>query len=166
MTKSHLKIFKNRGFTLLEVVIYTALFSLLLGIAFVATYQIIDSSGNLNLKITIEEEGNFVMRKINWVFTGLDPNSTPTITGSGCAQKLSVKKTDSSINPVILRLNNISGKNYIEIKENGGSFNPITTANVNPSCLKFSLLGGSLSGVVATFTLNDTDFSTVKYIRK
>ena len=61
----------NKGFTFIEVIIYIALSSLLLGTAFVTVFQLIDSSNKLNVKNTVQEEGNFVMRKLNWALTGV-----------------------------------------------------------------------------------------------
>lgn len=162
MKKKH-----NKGFTLIEVIIYIALFSLLMGSAFVTAYQLIDGSGKLSAKNTVQEEGNFVMRKFNWALTGINPSSTPVISGSGCSQTLSVNKTDTTINPVVIKSNTISGVKYIEIQKKGGTFYPITTVNVLVSCLKFSRVSiGTSSGIIATATINGIDFTITKYIRK
>ncbi len=157
---------KNTGFTLIEVIIYIGLFSLLLGTAFVACFQLIDGSGKLSTKNTTQEEGNFVMKKFNWALTSINLGSAPIITGSGCNQSLSIVKSDTSITPVVLRLNVISGVRYIEIGKNGGVFYPITTSNVVVSCLKFINIAGTPSGVTAIATIDGLDFNVTKYIRK
>ena len=56
----------TQGFTLIEVVIYIALFSLLLGGAFVTAYQLIDNSRELNVKNRVQEEGNFLLADRNF----------------------------------------------------------------------------------------------------
>ncbi|OGI68550.1 hypothetical protein A2738_01575 [Candidatus Nomurabacteria bacterium RIFCSPHIGHO2_01_FULL_42_15] len=102
------------GFTLIEVIIYIALFSLLLGTAFVAAYQLIDGSVRLGTKNTIQDEGNFIMRKINWALTGVDPSTVPVISGSACEEILTIQKTEPSYDPTIIRLNDVSGKNTLK----------------------------------------------------
>ncbi|MFZ2621122.1 MAG: prepilin-type N-terminal cleavage/methylation domain-containing protein [Minisyncoccia bacterium] len=154
------------GFTIIEVVIYIALFSILMTGCLTVAYQLLDGSGKLNSKSVIENEGNFVLRKFAWVLTGIDPAIVPTTGGSGCLQTLTISKTDSTVSPVVIRLNTISGINYIEIQRNGGSFYPITTINVSPTCLKFSLISGTPTGVSAIATISGVDFSMTKYVRK
>ena len=157
----------KKGFTLIEVLIYIVLFSILMGGGFVVAHQLIDNSRKLSTKDTTQEEGNFVMQKFDWALTGVDPTTTPTISGSGCStQTLSVTKTDTTISPVVIRSNIISGVNYIEVQKRGGAFYPITTANVLLTCLKFSSIAGPPAGITATATINGIDFKTTKYIRK
>lgn len=156
----------NRGFTLIEVIIYITLFSLILGSAFVIAYQLIEGSSKLSTKSTVQAEGNFVLRKLNWALTGLDPDSAPVISGSACSQTLSVDKTDPSVDTVDIRLNEIDGVKYIEIQENEEGFNPITTINVLVSCLKFSPISGTPAGITASFEINGSPFSITKYVRQ
>ena len=157
---------RNQGFTLIEIIIYIGLFSLLLGTAFIASYQLIDGSSKLSTKNTTQEEGNFVMKKFNWALTSLNLANAPSISGSGCNQSISIPKSDTSISPVVLRMNTVSGVNYIEMQKNGGTFYPITTANVTVSCLKFNNIVGTPAGITATATIDGMDFIVTKYIRK
>lgn len=61
---------KNKGFTLLESIIYIALFSIVIGGGMVATYQIIESSQASYNHVILQEEANFLFRKIDWALTG------------------------------------------------------------------------------------------------
>jgi len=159
---------KNRGFTLIETMIYIALFSILIGTGFVTAFQLIDSSDKLSTKTVTAEEGNFVSRKIDWVFTGLDATNPPTIGGSlPCSQTIKVYKTNFSSNPIMLQFD--SATNALEIKEGLGTFSPLTSSNVKVTCLKFQTLpaiGNAPSGISATTTINSIDFTVTKYIRK
>jgi prepilin-type N-terminal cleavage/methylation domain-containing protein len=133
----------KRGFTLIEVIIYIALFSVLLGTAFVTAYELIQGSDSLSTKNTTASEGSFVIRKLNWVLT----------------------KYDGDISN--FRLND----NKIEVKESteANTFLPITTDNVTVGSLLFTYLppsGGAPSGITATFVMNGTTFTTTKYLRK
>lgn len=154
----------KKGFTLIETIIYIALFSFLITGGIIACYQIISSNDSLNQKTRTEEEGNFVSRKMAWAFSGLDSTVSPTISGSGCSQSISVQKTNTA-NPIKIRLNTVSGVNYIELQDDGVNYYPLTTVNAISSCLKFSLLSGSPYGIIATSTINGKDFVIRKYAR-
>ena len=155
----------KNGFTLIEVIIYIALFSLLMGTAFITAYQLIDGTSKLNTKTVVQEEGNFVMRKLNWDLTGLDSTVSPIVDNSiACSNTLRVEKVNFSMNPIRLRLNS----NALEISENEGTYVPITTTNVKVTCLKFSVIppfGSGPSGLSATTTISETDFAVTKYQR-
>lgn len=158
----------KKGFTLIEVIIYIALFSLLMGSAFITAYQLIDGSGKIGLKNTVQNEGNFVMRKFNWALTGIDQAIPPVVTGTSCDKKLTINKFNFTPNPIVIKRDAVDNS-IIDIKEGGGSFLPLTTANVKVSCLNFIIIppsGSGPSGITATATINGIDFTITKYIRK
>lgn len=158
----------NKGFTLIETIIYIALFSLLMGVAFSTAFHLIDGSYDLSTKNTIQEEGNFVMRKLSYTLTGIETITTPV---SGSSSTLVIKKYDG--NQIDVQQNGTK----IEIKEstNGNVFLPITTDNVTvkASSLNFSYItpsGTGPAGITASFTITkdgtDFPFTITKYIRK
>ncbi len=157
---------QNKGLTLIEVLIYVALSAVLIGSAFVTIAQLIDSTRDVDDKNTTQEEGNFVLRKIDWALTGVDPAITPSIGGSSCNENLSIHKTDSLVSPVLVKADTIDGVNYIQIKKHTGDFYPITTSNVIVSCLEFDVITGSPSGITATATIDGKIFTITKYVRK
>ncbi|MBP6883688.1 MAG: prepilin-type N-terminal cleavage/methylation domain-containing protein [Candidatus Pacebacteria bacterium] len=151
----------KKGFTLIETLIYIALFSLLLGGAFVITYQLIESSGKLSIKNTIQNEGNFVMRKLSWALTGVDYTITTTPTsGNSPTNRLVVTKYNG--NKITMQLNGTK----IEMKEsaNDNTFLAITTDNVVVSSLSFQY--ETLGGITATAIIDGVTFTTTKYFRK
>ncbi len=153
------------GFTLIEVIIYIALFSILLGGAFVTAFQLMNGSNKTYSDTAVQEEGDFVSRKINWALTGLDPTNPPSVGGLGCSQTLTTKKVNHPMNPIVVRLN----VNTLEVSENGGSYLPLTTSNVKVSCFKARIIpatGTGPTGVTATTTINSIDFAVTKYFRK
>lgn len=149
----------KRGFTLIEVIIYIALFSVLLGTAFVTAYGLIENSGKLDAKGNTAEEAGFVLRKIEWALTGAENIAAPSAANPASAT-LVVTRYDG--NTVTIRLNN----NKIEIKEsnNGNTFVPITTQNVSAGNLQFTYI--SPGGITAAVTIDGKDFNLTKYIRK
>lgn len=151
----------NKGFTLIEVIIYIALFSLLIGTAFVTAYQLIENSNKLSVKNTTQEEGNFVLRKLNWALTGA---STFSISSS----ELTVNK----FNGATVKIKLGSGANAGKILMNDtGLFVPITTDNVEVTDLQFQQVGtypAGISVVIKIKTLNTAavDFMITKYLRR
>ena len=152
---------KKRGFTLIETIIYIALFSILVGSGFVTAYSLMEGSSVLNQKTINQEEANFVLRKINWVLNGVATINTPA---SGYASNLKITKYDGTVLEV--RLN--TGK--IELKEGtGGTFLPITTDNVKVTSLQFQYVppvGTAPAGIIASTTVNGFVATTTKYKRK
>src|SRR3990167_3594630 len=59
-----------KGFTLIEILIYLALVSLIATISIAAVYPLIDNYYRNQARLDIEGEANFLMRKINWGLTG------------------------------------------------------------------------------------------------
>lgn len=155
------KLFKNnKGFTLIEVIIYIALFSLLLGTAFVTAFQLIDNSGKLGIKSTTKEEGNFVIRKFIWALTGVGTITTPF---AGTTNNLEVTKYDGNQIEITL----VGTK--IKIEESTGPDDFITTENVKATELEFEFIpasGAGPAGIKATVKINEIPFTITKYIRK
>lgn len=60
----------NKGFTLIEVVIYLALFGVLIGGVLTAAYQIIVSETSNQTTNTITQDGIFIKAKIDWAVSG------------------------------------------------------------------------------------------------
>lgn len=56
----------KRGVTLIETLIYIALFALLIGGGVSSAYVLIESSDRIGVHAMLEEEGNFLLAKINW----------------------------------------------------------------------------------------------------
>lgn len=149
------------GFTLIETIIYIALFTLLVSSAFVTAYQLIQGTDILNKKSANQEEVNFVLRKINWVLNGVATINNPS---SGYSNSLTVTRYDSTV--LDFRLN--AGK--IELKDGvSGSFVPLTTDNVKVTTLQFQYVpavGTSPAGIIASTTINGFVATTTKYLRK
>ena len=118
------------GFTIIEMIIYVALFSIIMGslvaTAFYLSKSAIDTSG----KVTTEEEINFVLKKFDWAFTGAESDSIDV----GTPNQLSLENESVSPDPIVIRLN---GENDIEM-EIEGDVHLLTTKNVSVEDLNFS----------------------------
>ncbi len=153
---THLKLKDNKGFTLIEIIIYIGLFSLLLGTAFIASFELINGSNNLSTKNTTQDEGNFVLRKIDWA-------SNNALSFSTAGGELTINKYDLTSIKIKLGTGVDAGKILIN---STGSFLPITTDNVNVSNLTFTPTGTTPPGITVVATIDGVNFSITKYIRK
>lgn len=148
----------NKGFTLIESLIYIALFTLILSGGFATAYNLIEGTDRLNTRTVIIEESNFVLRKINWVLNGAETVTVPS------SNTLEVTKFDGKEYEITL------DGTVIEMSEVGGETNvPLTTENVEVLSLNFEYLpadSGSPAGIISTINIDGIISTTTRYIRK
>lgn len=163
------------GFTLIEVVVYLALFAIMFGGAVAVAYNVIESSGRNQTKAIVQEEGDFLVAKINWALSGVSPTGIISPSTTTPSSTLQVTKYDGT--SVVISLN---GSN-MQIQA------PTTPYILNTSSyqlkvtnLVFTHTAGSGDGVNpekadAKFTLTSLtpngaqiseDFATTAYLRK
>ena len=163
---------KSHGFTLIETIIYLALFAIVIGGGMVATYQIIQATDANYNHVVLQEEANFLLRKIDWALTGSTDVSVP-----------SSSVLESTKNSTVYTFN-ICTTN-LTIQTGSGktcSNSPITlnssnvTVSLTPSIPLFQeiTVSGKPDELITSFTLttvqngrNATEaFSTTKYLRQ
>lgn len=166
-----------RAFTLIEAIIYIALFSILIGGAVVAVYGIFESRERNQTKAMMQEEGDYIIGKINWAVSGSSSITSPGVnttctSPSPCV--LSLTKWDSSVGTVDLQL---SGAN-ITLARGANAAVPLNNTDVFISGLLFTHFydgGSNPEGVRASFTLTartgdgkliSQEFSTTNYLRR
>lgn len=153
----------NRGFTLIETIIYTALFSVIISLVIGAVYQIIEGSDDLQKNIIRDAEAHFLMRKIEWALTGISAINLPAAGSTGAL--LSVNKVNYSQNPVVFDLD--SGN--LRIKKGVNDPVVLNSTNVTVSDLQFQHLAAGLyrpAAIKTTFKVNSEPYSTTIYLRK
>lgn len=173
----------HRGITLIEIVIYLGLYALLMGGAVLSAYALISTSAHNQAKALVQEEGNYLISKIDWALGGAkginDPNDANPLT-TDYGTRLSVSRYDPAAGePIVFSITD----GVVYMRRSGNPAVAISNADVRVAC---PLLGcfahTSASGdginpesLTATFTVSITtsdgrsyhqDFSTVKYIRK
>ena len=153
------------AFTLIEALVYIALFAILLGGFVVSAYSMFESNGRNQTKAMLQQEKNFVIGKINWALSGAQTVTVPAVNSSNGALTL----TKYTGTPVSIAL--IGSAVTVD-----GS--PITNSNVTVSKLVFirTYAGGtSPESVEAGFTITarapggmpvTQTASTTVYIRK
>ncbi len=148
-----------QGFTLIETLVYIALLVFLMGSAVFAVYNLISGAQHLGNNAAIQEEGNFVLRKIDWALV------SATSFNTSVANQLTVTKLDGgTTRSIVFTLNGTE----VDMSENWGTAVPITTSNVQVNSLTFTSPpepGAPTSGVRADLTVNGALFSTTRYLR-
>jgi Tfp pilus assembly protein PilE len=154
-----------RGFTLVETLVYIALFGILVGGFVVSAYNLFESNDRNQTKAMLQQEKEFVIGKINWALSSAKTVTTPAAGASGAS--LSVTNYDNSV----ITMGLVSGAVTV-----GGA--PITNSNVIVSNLVFihTYAGGTNpDSVEAGFTIRamtpdgksvTQTASTTRYIRK
>ncbi len=139
------------GFTLIETLIYIAFFALLVGSLLGVTFQTIASADQVQKKIVIQQEGNFILKKIGWAMGSASDISVPD------PQHLTVTRYAS---PVSITFANI-GSN---VQMDGQNLN-----SQNVQITDFSFVrntNGIQIWLTAYFKISGQDFKLTKYIRK
>lgn len=152
-----------KGFTLIEVLIYSALIAMIISGSLIAVYQIIEGSNSIQNKIITEQEANFLLSKIRWALTGATAIDIPAI---GLASStLSINKANYSENPIVFDLNS----NNLRIKQGSGNPAILNSQNIAINNLIFEHLAASGSGpegLKINITINNKLFTTTIYLRK
>lgn len=126
----------NRGFTLIEVLIYIALFSLIVSGFFVAAYAIFSGIGRYDAQSMVQMEGDFLLAKIEQA--------------AGAA---SLAENNGDLELGGMPLNN-SGMKIVDFKLDGPDENG------------FSAVGFTLSFKTASGQAYSQDFSTIYFQRR
>lgn len=162
----------SAGFTLIETIMYAGLLAFVLGGAVVATFQMIEARQRAEAIGEIADEGNFVMRKIEWALSGAESIGSPAPGATSTA--LSVTKAGFGGNPIVIRQ---SGSDAV-ISYAGGSEVPLNDANTSFSTVRFERLPGDNFGIRVTLGIEyrpaleqpiyraTTTLETVIYARK
>lgn len=154
----------NTGFTLIEILLYTGLFSVVIGGLLLITHGILGGSVRLQSDVVINEEGIFIIRKIYWALAGASDIAVPS------AGRLEVTNLNfpAAENPLVFELN--SGN--LILSRGAGVPARLNSDNVEITALAFSKItgaGGAPDGVSAQFTiksaLQSKDFNLKRYLR-
>lgn len=136
MTSAH------KGFTLIEALVYLALFSILMGGAVIAAYNLFDSSLKVGTRTMLQGESDFMLAKIDWVLSGAKGVTAPAAGVVGSA--LTVAKWDTSAgDPMTV---SVSGGNLMLTR---GTNPAVTLNNTNTriDSVRFNHIQGSGDGI-------------------
>lgn len=146
-----------RGITLIETLVYIALFILLIGSGIISAFYIIDSSERNKSDLSATTEAQFLLRKIDWALTGVD-----SVSVSGGT--LSIDKIDSTT----VNIDSLDNRARLS-RDSGVTWENLTAERVKIENLVFTYipaLGTRPAAVEVSFTTNGKPFEMIKYLRK
>jgi len=152
----------QRGFTLIETLIYIALLTLIIGGGVVSSFYIIDASTKDKTDVGVQAEGNFIIKKMEWALTGSTINSVATTTLS--LTKSGSVLTFSYAGGQYLRLNGSNLNNSAVVVEPvaGSFFTDLPASGTKPRGITLNFTARPLNVTTAT----STAFTSTKYLRK
>lgn len=122
----------KKGFTLIEVIVYTAILAIVLGFSLLALFELRDSASANRSRTAVSSEGNFVMQKISWALAGATVISDPAI--GATSSRLSVDKYGFAGNPVVIEADD----GAVFLSRGSADPLPLTTGNVSVDSLVFT----------------------------
>jgi Tfp pilus assembly protein PilE len=152
-----------KGFTLIEVLIYSALIAFTLSMVLVPVYQIMQSSSSLGAKNATEAEANFLLRKIEWALSSVSAINFPAAGSS--SSTLSINRINFPQNPVVFS----SGNDSLTIKQGSGVTTALNSQSVLINSASFSRLaaaGDTPEAVKINLTIDSKTYQTTIYLRK
>ncbi len=154
----------NKGFSLIETLIYLGLVSSILVSVFLTVYGLLLSQVTVGNKTLTEEEANFILRKIEWALTGSPTITTPSLNASGTV--LLVNKYNYIQNPIAFD----QSSSFIRMRTNPNDPLPLNSASTVASNLSFQHLAPYGTSTIATmqvsFTLDGKPFSSKIYLQR
>lgn len=160
---------KSPGVTLIETLLYVALLILLMGSLITITYQTIYATNQINKKIILQQEANFILRKLDWALTGISNITLPALNTTG--SELLSTKFNFLQNPLDFTIQN----DYLNLSRASADGFPLNTQNTKISnfFVTTSQIAGQTEKIQIGFTLsltndssNSQNFYLTKYLRK
>ncbi len=151
----------NAGFTLMETMIYIALFGILMSGAVVGVYNLVLSNDRNILESRIQEEGVFINRKINWALTG-----ATSVSVNGGGDTLTINRPSLGVQSP-LKITTTSGLVYIS--RGAGVSVPISSERFKIHDMNFvytASVNGRPSSIYISFFINDKQFTFRNYLRQ
>ena len=119
-----------KGFTLIEVLIYTAILTVILTGVLATFYSIINTSDSLRNQIELVENSKFLEQKLRWALTGATQINTPGL--GSTSDTLSIERPGAG-SPLVFDLSN----GIVRMASGSGDPVPITNDFVIVSSLSF-----------------------------
>lgn len=159
----------QRGFTLIETLVYLALFALVIGGLVAAAYGLFETSDRNQTKAMMQEEENFLVGKINYALSG----AKQVCSASGSTLSLVKYGTAGTCSPFVPDDSFDMSGQYMRL--NGNKLNNSNTTVTDLVFIETYAGGSNPDSVEAGFTISATTptgstisetASTTNYIQK
>jgi type II secretory pathway pseudopilin PulG len=167
----------SHGFTLIETIIYLALFSIIFTGIFVSVYPIFSSADRLTKNIAIESESMFIVSKINYALNDAITSSGGTITSPAAGSNGSTLVLSSGGTEKYRFAMDTSGTfctgpllcQMLTISKTGGTAVPLNASRINITNFSVSHVapsGGAARYLDVSFDANGVHIGPVRYYVK
>ena len=149
----------QKGFTMLEVLIYIALFGLLMTGAVVSAFQLLESGQRQDRSFAAQQEGTFVNRKLAWA---LAPATAVSVSPDG--NILTITRPDLGLNLLV-----DASSTPVMFKRGSNAWVPLSSAGLTVENAHFVVLppaNGLPTAVELAYTLGGKEFSYSMYLRQ
>lgn len=153
----------NRGFTLIETILYLTMFGILLGGGLVSAYSIIQTSTNNAALAHRQAEGQFILQKLRWALSDATAINSPSAGTTGST--LTVTKPDYPANPITVTW---SG-GVLRLQIGTEAFQDLNTTRTEVSSASFEHLvaeAGKPAGVHALFVVASQTYEITTYLKQ
>lgn len=155
---------------MIEVLVYLALFGIIFGGSLSALYAIIESSDHNRAAAMVQEEGAFIIGKIDWILNHAQSIQSPVHNGS----TLAVTEFDGPTATITRSHGNVliqRGSNPAEVLNNA-NISIISLAfthtnslgnGIDPESIEVQMM---IAATTSSGRILERDFYTIKYLRK
>src|SRR3989344_4238389 len=120
-----------QGFTLIEILLYAAIFVIVVGGMVTYAFAMLSSSQRADTQLEVADNARFMVQKLQRVLQGASSINTPIVGSSGAS--LSINTATASWNPFVIDV--VSGS--LRFKKGSAPAVPITNSMVNVSSISF-----------------------------
>ncbi len=155
---------KNKGFTLLETIIYIALFGIIMSSAVAAAYHLLEGGRRNQSAVAVQEEGAFLSRKINWALVGASAVDVPA-TNTLVVTRPGLALYTPSQSPVTIT----ASGTVMTLSRGTAAALPLHGDAFAITSLEFSIepaAGGRPTSTIASFSVNGKPFTLKTYLRR
>jgi type II secretory pathway pseudopilin PulG len=161
---------KQSGFTLIETLVYLGLYAIIMSGALTAIYSIFESSAHNQAQAMVQEEGTYLIGKVDWALSNAASVQSPATTGSD----LQITRFDGTTVDIS------QNGEAMQYAENGAAPQILNNTNIGVTGLQFTHAQASSDGIdpesvqaIVTIAATTTDghvfsrsFTAIKYLRK
>lgn len=157
---------KNNGYTIIEMLLYIAIFSLIIGSILSIAMSIANQRIQNQITQEVDYQGNLAITNITQNLRNASTINTPTPSNSSAS--LSFNTTTSANNPLVYDVASDQGVNKLRFKAGSAASVYLTSSRVSISNLNFSnrAISGGRDSIYISFTLtyhNPTNKSQLDY---
>lgn len=153
------------GFTLIETLLYIAIFSVILVAGIVGAYNIIEGTTRFNRRVLVEAEANFLLRKFSLATENILAVTEPNVPGVGESQFIATRDLGGSTEDVSFAV--VNGR--MELARNAQPALPLSSDNVTVGNFLVTVVDDPLDGkpgaLTITFTVDGKPYTMTRFLR-